>query len=192
MKICVIGAHGIGKTTFLTDFYLFALHNGINTKVVREVARDCPLGINENFNPNSAVWIVTEQINRELDAVAKKFPLILCDRSSFDPMMYAIVKFGEDDPIFKDTYNFSIRWMDTYDSIIWLRPSGRQIKADGIRAIDERFQKQVDETFYEHINRYKSRPESKTIIELNSSAVYKKNLEIFYRNLVGNLYVGDD
>lgn len=191
MKICVIGTHGIGKTTFLTNFYLFALHNGINTKVVREVARDCPLGINENFNPYSAAWILTEQINRELDAKAKNFPLVLCDRSAFDPMMYSIVKFGLEEVGFKEMYNFAVRWMDTYDVIIWLRPSGMAITNDGIRAVDDRFQRQIDETFYEHMNLYKSRNEAKPVIELNSSAVYKKDLEIFFRNQVGNLYVGD-
>ena len=149
MKIAVVGTHGTGKTTLATKLYLHAVEHGYNTRLIHEVARDCPLGINEKFNLKSAAWIVSEHIKRELDAEAKGAKIIICDRSAIDPSMYLkpIVDNRVDDSIAMQLWVLGYRWLQTYDYIVWMRPSGQKIQDDGIRAVDLAFQQQVDENF---------------------------------------------
>ena len=115
MKIAVIGTHGIGKTTLVTNLYLYTLEHASNSRVICEVARECPLGINEHFTPESAVWIATEQVKRELDAKAKGADFILCDRSAVDPLVYAYTRFRPNlTPILNTLYQFAFSWLETY------------------------------------------------------------------------------
>lgn len=182
-KVAVIGAHGIGKTTLVTKYYLYSLDKGINSRVIREVARDCPLGINDKFNENSAVWIVSEQIKRELDAKSKNIPLVICDRSSIDPIMYAYTKFGNlDTPLLSSLLPLATSWLATYDRIIWLRPSGIAIKGDGIRDVNESFQKSVDNAFETFMRQYTSKNPQQVVITLSSSAIYKRELDLFFQD----------
>jgi len=187
-KVAVIGAHGIGKTTLVTKYYLYSLDKGINSRVIREVARDCPLGINDKFTQESAIWIVSEQIKRELDAESKKIPLVICDRSSIDPIMYAYTKFGSlDTPILSSLLSLATSWLATYDRIVWLRPSGIAIKGDGIRDVNENFQKSVDNAFENFIRGYTDRNPQQVIITLSSSAIYKRELDLFFKEQLAQL-----
>jgi nicotinamide riboside kinase len=184
MKIAIIGTHGIGKSTLATKFVLYALNSAINVKLVREVARDCPLGINEKFNVDSATWIVCEQIKRELDATAKGYPLIICDRSSIDPIMYSRVKFYSDR--LGALTSLASSWFLSYDKIIWLRPSGTAIRSDGVRSTDETFQKNIDEAFESYMNDFKPKAIGGELIPLYSDTVFGKDLELFFKQLWGS------
>lgn len=183
MKIAIIGTHGIGKSTLATKFSLYALNSSINFKLIREVARDCPLGINDKFTKKSAQWIVCEQIKRELDAEARGYKLTICDRSSIDPIMYARVKYPE--------YNSDVlsdmaeSWFLTYDKIIWLRTSGALIRSDGVRDTDEKFQKNIDEEFDRFMNHFKPKAIGGELIPLFSDTVFGKDLELFFKQLMG-------
>lgn len=187
MKVAFIGTHGIGKTTLATRFHLYAIENNIPAKVISEVARDCPLGINDKFNISSAIWIVTEQINRELDSLTRPIHMTICDRSSIDPIMYLQAKLGSlEDSISKGLFGFAESWLETYDKIIWMRPSGREIRDDGVRDVNSKYQKLVDEKFKVQMQKFmKLNPKNIEMIE--SDSVYNKDCKFLFDSIVGAL-----
>ena len=47
MKIAFIGTHGVGKTTLCYDLAAALKKRDLTVELVREVARECPLPINQ-------------------------------------------------------------------------------------------------------------------------------------------------
>lgn len=147
MKICCIGTHGVGKSTLvyqLADQYKRA---GKNVYVVQEVVRACPYPINDSMMPETAIWTVCEQIKQELTAQKHGYDVIVCDRSAFDPMVYAN-KLMESplESFLKDLRQTALEWLQTYDRIFWVRPD-MDIKEDGVRSTDIDFQQEIDQLF---------------------------------------------
>jgi len=48
-KIALIGTHGTGKTTLAHELTAESKKRGIHTEFLGELARECPLPINENL-----------------------------------------------------------------------------------------------------------------------------------------------
>lgn len=154
MKIAIIGTHGVGKTTLAGKFFLYALEKGRNAKLIHEVARDCPLGINENFCAASCTWILAEQIKREMEAHKKGANMIICDRSSIDPFMYLQDSFNDGrNSIIATLHAFALEWLKTYYKIIWISPSGLKIIDDGVRCIDIEIQSNIDANFSQQLEK---------------------------------------
>lgn len=189
MKIAVIGTHGIGKTTFITQLYTYCVQIGSNVRLIHEVARDCPLGINECFSQESATWIMTTQIARELEAKARGADVVLCDRSAIDPIMYLHAKFGHnhDDTSFCMS-ELAYAWLATYDVLIYLRPCQKPIIADGVRDTDTKFQIKVDEEFQVSIASLIDAYPHKTIFTISSDSIYNTDQHLFFKNLLESSY----
>lgn len=150
MKIAIIGTHGVGKTTLAYQIAAQAKILGKNATTLSEVARSCPFPLNDSFTIDGANWIVTSQINRELSAKSDKYDVIVCDRSAYDPICY--LQAGKCSAReFQRLRMFAEEWLKTYDTIIYVCPVNSDIVDDGVRDLNEDFQKSVDMKFNKYI-----------------------------------------
>lgn len=178
MKIAIIGTHGVGKTTLAYQIASEAKRRGKNAIVINEVARRCPFPLNEHFDPDGAHWIITSQINRELDAKAQKTEMIVCDRSAYDPVCYLQAR-GYDVEDFLNLEGFAYEWMKTYDHIFYSIPSWQKLIDDGVRSIDINFQKEVDEHFLDFVTDFGH----KKVHRVHDYAIFSNNLDDIFKVL---------
>ena len=68
MKVAFIGSHGVGKTTLCFDLAARFKRLDLNVDIVREVARHCPLPINQDTTLEAQAWILHTQIAQEIGA----------------------------------------------------------------------------------------------------------------------------
>src|SRR5215210_8613040 len=83
LKIAFVGSHGVGKTTLCFDLASQLKRLDLGVDLVKEVARRCPLPINEETTPDAQAWILHTQIAEELEAAAM-YEVVVCDRSVLD------------------------------------------------------------------------------------------------------------
>jgi thymidylate kinase len=83
MKIALIGSHGVGKTTLCFELAALLKRRNADVELVREVARRCPLPINQDTTLAAQEWILLTQIAWEIEAAATH-EVVLCDRSALD------------------------------------------------------------------------------------------------------------
>jgi len=149
MKVCIVGTHGIGKTTLAYLLASYAKRNGENAEVINEIVRRCPFPLNDGFSIEGATWTICEQVRRELDSITQGCGMTICDRSALDPIFYLKAR-GFDEELFIDLERFATNWLSTYDHIIWLLPSGNTpLLADGVRSLVPDFQRVIHEFFYD-------------------------------------------
>ena len=138
MKIAMIGAHGVGKTTLCFEVAAFLKKLDKGVEFVKEVARSCPLPINRETNLMAQSWILHTQIAEEIRA-ANMADYVLCDRSIIDN--YAYLVWAADRRPELDT--LVTAWMKTYD-YLWKVPITSSPSYDGIRDMDIQFQREID------------------------------------------------
>lgn len=139
MKIAFIGTHGTGKTTLAHELVYKLRKSGIDANFLGEIARDCPFPLNENTTKKSQVWIILNQIIRELEE-EEKAEILVCDRSALDPYIYYVNKFGEN----KALESLVKEHMKTYSHIIKVPIREGLLKKDKLRSTNQEFQKQID------------------------------------------------
>lgn len=138
MKIAMIGAHGVGKTTLCYEVAAFLKKQDINVELVKEVARSCPLPINRETNILAQSWILHRQISEEI-AAGVMAEYVLCDRAAIDNYAYLVWSSGnqpELDALVK-------AWMKTYDHLFKV-PVIDMPSYDGTRDTDVEFQRDID------------------------------------------------
>ena len=82
-------------------------------EVVHEVARRCPLPINEETSVAAQSWILHTQIAEELVAQAR-YPVVVCDRSVLDNYVYLLLAAGrQEGPERLVEY-----WLQGYDLLV--------------------------------------------------------------------------
>lgn len=138
-KLAFIGSHGVGKTTLC---YATAAHlksRDVAVEVVHEVARRCPLPINEETSVASESWILHTQAAEEVLAAAR-YPVVLCDRSALDNYVYLLLAARAQPPL----EGFLSAWMPTYDLLVKV-PVIHVPSPDGYRSVDPAFQDAVDQ-----------------------------------------------
>ncbi|MGD2116627.1 MAG: AAA family ATPase [Acidobacteriota bacterium] len=137
-KLACIGTHGVGKTTLCYGVAARLKARDVPVEVVHEVARRCPLPINEQTTTASQSWILHTQVAEEILASAR-YPVVLCDRSALDNYVYLLLAAGP-----QPTLDALLGpWMKTYDLLVHV-PIVDQPNPDGIRALDPAFQRAVD------------------------------------------------
>ncbi len=138
MKIALVGSHGVGKTTLCYELAARLKRRNVDIEVVREVARRCPLPINQDTTVAAQQWILHTQISWEIEAAASH-EVVLCDRSVLDNYCYMVHAAGSQ-PMWERVLD---HWLPTYDLLVhvplWARPT-----FDGVRAIDPGFQEQIE------------------------------------------------
>ncbi len=137
MKIALIGTHGIGKTTLCFELAARLKRRSADVELVREVARRCPLPINESTSGAAQAWILHTQIGEEI-AAAAHHEVVIADRSVLDNYCYMVHAAAGS----RMWDRFIDEWLPTYDLLVfvplWSRPT-----YDGVRAADPRFQEEI-------------------------------------------------
>ncbi|MEM7159326.1 MAG: AAA family ATPase [Myxococcota bacterium] len=139
VKIAFIGSHGVGKTTLCYGLAARLKARDVSLEVVHEVARQCPLPINEQTGVASQSWILHTQVAAEILA-AERYPAVVCDRSVLDNYVYMLLAAGRQ----RALDGMVDAWMDTYDLLV-LVPIIDEPSPDGLRATDPSFQRAVED-----------------------------------------------
>jgi len=143
MKIGLIGAQGVGKTTLSKTLLR---HYG-NAHVVRETVRECPYPVDTEADFKTEWWVLSHSILAEQEAREAKHDLIITDRCLLDIAVYTkLIHNGNPNRmsrVQKKLIEQSIsRWFedDPYDLIVFLKvdPSVWQSRDldDGFRNLD--------------------------------------------------------
>jgi GTPase SAR1 family protein len=140
LKIAFVGTHGVGKTTLCFDLASQMKRLDLGVDLVKEVARRCPLPINEETTPDAQAWILHTQIAEELEA-SSTYEVVICDRSVLDNYAYLVARVGRRpdlDPLVGS-------WIRTYDALFKV-PVIDLPSFDGTRAVSPTFQHEIDTT----------------------------------------------
>lgn len=146
-KLALVGTHGVGKTTLCFGLAARLKARDLSLEVVHEVARRCPMPINEETSLEAQSWILHTQIAEELLAQSR-YDVVLCDRGVVDNYAYLKLACG-DQPLLDALVG---GWMRTYDEVV-LVPVVTTASADGTRATDPGFQRNVDELVRDELAR---------------------------------------
>jgi len=138
MKIALVGSHGVGKTTLCFELAAALKRRNADLEMVREVARCCPLPINQDTTVAAQEWILHTQIAWEIDA-ATNSEVVLCDRSVLDNYCYLVHAAGS----LRAWESFIDYWLPTYDVLVHV-PISDYPSYDGVRAVDPTFQQTID------------------------------------------------
>ena len=138
-KLAFIGSHGVGKTTLCFGVAARLKRRDLAVEVVHEIARRCPLPINEETGVASQGWILHNQVSEEILAAAR-YSVVLCDRSVLDNYVYLLLAAGEQDGLVA----LVDHWLETYDLLVHVPPVEAP-RPDGLRSADPAFQLLVEE-----------------------------------------------
>ncbi len=147
-KVAFIGSHGVGKTTLAYGLAARLKARDLSLEVLVEVARRCPLPINEETNLAAQAWILHTQVADEL-AAAARYPVVLCDRSVLDNYVYLLLAKGPQPSL----EPFLEHWVATYDLLVHVPIVQSLVLDDGIRSTDLRFQRAVEERLESELER---------------------------------------
>jgi len=140
LKVAFVGTHGVGKTTLCFDLASQLKRLDLGVDIVKEVARRCPLPINEETTLDAQAWILHTQVAEEIAASAMN-EVVICDRSVLDNYAYLVVRAGRRpslDALVAD-------WIGGYDALFKV-PVTAAPSFDGKRAVSPAFQIEVDNT----------------------------------------------
>jgi len=129
----------VGKTTLCYGLAARLKARDVSLDMVHEVARRCPLPINEATSLASQSWILHTQIAQEVIAAAR-YPVVICDRSVLDNYVYMMLVAGRQ----RSVESLVEHWMKTYDLLV-LVPVTAAPSDDGLRATDPVFQRAVED-----------------------------------------------
>jgi nicotinamide riboside kinase len=138
-KIAFIGSHGVGKTTLCYGLAARLKSSDYAVEVVHEVARRCPLPINEETSVDAQSWILHTQIAEEIVA-AYRYPVVICDRSALDNYVYLLLA-AQPRPALERLVD---AWMTSYDLLVHV-PVVDEPSPDGVRSADPSFQRAVED-----------------------------------------------
>ncbi len=138
LKVAFVGTHGVGKTTLCFDLAAQLKRLDLGVDIVKEIARRCPLPINEDSTLDAQRWILHSQIAEEIEAAAD-YEVVICDRSVLDNYAYLVARVGrrpELEPLVRE-------WVRGYDALFKV-PVLAAPTFDGKRAVSVTFQQEID------------------------------------------------
>ena len=138
LRIAFVGTHGVGKTTLCFDLAAQLKRLDLGVDIVKEVARRCPLPINERTTYDAQAWILHTQIAEEIAASAA-YEVVVCDRSVLDNYAYLVARVGRQ-PAFDPLV---AAWVRGYDALFKVPVLGAP-RFDGTRAVSPDFQMEID------------------------------------------------
>lgn len=140
LKLAFVGTHGVGKTTLCYDLAAQLKRLDLGVELVKEVARRCPLPINEDTTLDAQAWILHTQIAEELEASAR-YEAVICDRSVLDNYAYLVHRVGRR----SDLDALVGSWIGSYHALFKV-PVMSDPSFDGMRAVSRTFQLEIDST----------------------------------------------
>jgi len=151
-KIGLLSTHGTGKTALAHALVGEFKKRGYKTKVISEVATSLfekGVPINENTTLPAQLSIMMEQISEELWGTIKEYDIIITDRSVFDNFIYLQRKCGHDQNIL----NFITWYAEKFPySTLYKLPMMGALQKDGVRSVNEEFQKGVYQQLNDFLN----------------------------------------
>jgi len=160
LKIAISGSQGTGKS-----FTVFKLANQMKLKypdkevtILNETARKCPYTINEGATVSSQLWMISNQIQREIEA-ENNCDIVICDRCISDYFAYTFLTSFD---LYNSLFSFLRFHIKTYDMIIFksLKNNNDYLVDDGKRSVNKIYQKKIDnilreiyEELEQHINK---------------------------------------
>ena len=138
MKIAFMGTHGVGKTTLCFELAAALKRLDLSVDLVKEVARRCPLPINQETTRDAQLWILHSQIAAELDHAAR-YEVIVCDRAVLDNYAYLVNAAGRH-PHLEDLIR---EWLRSYHLLVKV-PVIAPPSYDGTRDVSITFQLAID------------------------------------------------
>jgi nicotinamide riboside kinase len=148
MKIAFIGTHGVGKTTLCYELAAALKRLDQSVDLVKEVARRCPLPINQDTTSDAQRWILHTQIAEEIE-LASAFEIIVCDRAILDNYAYLVNAAGRQ-PALEELVR---AWMATYHLLVKV-PVVAPPRFDGTRDVSVTFQLAIDHIIDELLDEY--------------------------------------
>ena len=177
MKIALIGAQGVGKTT-LSHRLLREFPGSI---LVKETVRECPYPCDHGADFKTEWWVLSHSILAEQEAREKKSELVITDRCLLDIAVYTklIEQSGDgristlQRRIIEDVID---QWFreSPYDAIFFVKVSpdiwkGRDLD-DGFRSTDAAWYEVLTAQFEEAIDRFEMRKRTKLCTVMNDGA----------------------
>jgi len=146
MKIGFVGSQGTGKTTLAYKLASELKQNRHDVYVLSEVARSCPLPINQSTTKESQLWIIGKQMTREQSAKGK---IYITDRTILDPFCYGM----RIEPEFFIKFKEMIKtYMSTYNYIFYLPPNDDYLISDGTRDTNKSFRDEIDKLMLKYLD----------------------------------------
>lgn len=163
MKIGISGTHGTGKSYTLYELankYKIDYPNKEVT-VITEVARQCPFEINQNASLKAQQWMISKQIQMEIEA-EKNCDVVITDRTLVDYLAYTKYGYRE---FFHRFLPYLKYYVSSYDKIYFKSLMNNQyIVDDGTRSTDKHFQNEIDKIIQEIYKMLQSNVKSLTIL----------------------------
>lgn len=145
------GTHGTGKSTQAYSMAGRLKADGINVVVIDELARECPLPINQSADELTQYWIISAHMKREIKMMSK-YNYIISDRSLLDSVAYAEVLNLLDSSTMEFLANYVKKY---YLKIFLLDPTSFNYHVnDGIRDMDVLFRQSVHDTLVKIYNKF--------------------------------------
>jgi len=142
MKIGISGSHGTGKsyTLYKLAHEYKVMYPNQEISVVTETARKSPLPINEITTIDSQLWMITTQIQKEIE-VQKSNDIIITDRCLSDYLAYTKFQFPD---LYTRLLPFLKYYITTYD-IIYFKDINKNdyLYDDGVRSLNKEFRKNI-------------------------------------------------
>ena len=159
MKIAFTGSHSTGKTTLLNDLITY-FDDDINIKCITEVARkiiDKGYPLNQDANVDSYVHYINDQLNEE-NIHMQGCDLFISDRTLLDPVAYSLVNRQLPRPYIPEYFiemmtNVWLLEQARYDLYVYF-PLEFPLEIDGIRPVDEKYRKDIDEKIHMLLMKY--------------------------------------
>ena len=148
MKIAFLGTHGVGKTTLCFDLASRLKRLDMSVDIVKEVARSCPLPINQDTTLDAQAWILHTQIAQEI-ASSSAFHAVICDRSVLDNYAYLVHRVGRR----REYDSLVARWVESYTGLFKV-PILQAPSFDGTRDMSGTFQQEIDRVIDELLDAF--------------------------------------
>ncbi|MBU0596764.1 ATP-binding protein [Patescibacteria group bacterium] len=152
MKIALIGTHSTGKTTIIKNLAQELNAIGKKTLLVPELARFCPMPINEEAPLEAQIWIQENQRQKE-DELYEADSILLCDRSTLDNFAYMQRVANNAD--IHQFENLAVSHMNSYTLVFKTQKLDLAAKADGVRSVDESFRDEIDLKISNLLNKHR-------------------------------------
>jgi len=169
MKIALIGTHGIGKTTAVLHLASELKKLSYNAGIVKEVARGCPLPINENATKKSQEWMFLKHCLNEIEEEVH-YDIVISDRSILDVYAYYYRLFGKHEGM----EGFVREKMKEYDLLFKMPLNTDYLKKDKFRSTNKQFQLDIENVINKLIPHFKGEVHEFKSLEETLSVIKEK------------------
>ncbi|OGI67973.1 hypothetical protein A2738_03960 [Candidatus Nomurabacteria bacterium RIFCSPHIGHO2_01_FULL_42_15] len=149
MKIAIIGAQGVGKTTLARQIN----SHYPDLKILPEAARlaiEAGYKLDHTATTETELWLIAKQI--ELESGEDEW---VADRCGIDLLAYIHLLFPKESSLIEFATKTLVPRFSEYDLVLYL-PSGQfAIEDDGVRTTDFKFQQDVDQRIRDILEKHK-------------------------------------